>query len=116
MSAENTERGCLDNAIQNIFHGLLYSGRPLKLKIIMNTKNVWVHELKKGDRTFYDAPMFSGWKTVEKVIPIYDCNDRPWIRIIFADGSKNDHPVGAIKPVEITSFDKHDYNALYGGY
>ena len=52
----------------------------------MTIKNVHAHELKKGDITFYDAPMFSGWKKIEKVMFLEFDENTNWIKVFFEDG------------------------------
>lgn len=81
----------------------------------MTTKNVYAHELKKGDITFYDAPMFSGWKKIERVMLLQFDRDTNWIKVFFEDGTTNQYRAGSVRPVRLSDLSNTDYQALYGG-
>jgi hypothetical protein len=81
----------------------------------MTIKNVHAHELKKGDITFYDAPMFSGWKKIERVMLLQFDRDTDWIKVFFEDGTTNQYRAGSVRPVKLSHSSNTDCQAPYGG-
>ena len=80
----------------------------------MTTKNVYACQIEKGDITFYDAPMFSGWKKVERtrILPLAE---EDWVIVHFEDGTRNEYRSDSVRPVRLPDLSNVDYQALYGG-
>ena len=90
-------------------------GMGAKTKKTMTIKNVYAHELKKGDITFYDASLFSGWKKIEKVLLFKNDRNTNWIKVSFEDGTTNQYRAGSVRPVRLPDLSNTDYHDPYRG-